>query len=101
MQEQYLGFIFEWLYYILKEENKIQNQEHPKRQVLSIKNSENLNNVMLKKLKIALSLTSDDMLVYFKSNRSNCNKRRIKCFSLEKKVISIIKSVVINTLGNS
>ena len=34
----------------------------PERPVLSIKNSENLNNILLKKLKIALSLTSDDML---------------------------------------
>lgn len=39
----------------------------PERQVLSIKNSENLNNVMLKKLKIALSLTSDDMLDILKA----------------------------------
>ena len=35
----------------------------PERPVLSIKDSENINNIMLKKLKIALSLTSDDMLV--------------------------------------
>ena len=41
--------------------------EQPERQVLSIKNSENLNNVMLKKLKIALSLTSDDMLDILKA----------------------------------
>ena len=39
----------------------------PERQVLSIKNSENLNNVMLKKLKIALSLTSEDMLDILKA----------------------------------
>lgn len=41
--------------------------EQPERQVLSIKNSENRNNVMLKKLKIALSLTSDDMLDILKA----------------------------------
>lgn len=34
----------------------------PERPVLSIKDSENLNNIMLKKLKIALSLSSDDMI---------------------------------------
>lgn len=38
----------------------------PETPVLSIKDSGNLNNIMLKKLKIALSLTSDDMLEIFK-----------------------------------
>jgi len=38
----------------------------PEKPVLSIKDSGNLNNIMLKKLKIALSLTSDDMLDIFK-----------------------------------
>jgi uncharacterized protein YehS (DUF1456 family) len=37
----------------------------PKTPVLSIKDSGNLNNIMLKKLKIALSLSSDDMLDIF------------------------------------
>jgi len=37
----------------------------PERPVLSIKDRENPNNIMLKKLKIALSLTSDDMLDIF------------------------------------
>lgn len=37
----------------------------PERPVLSIKDREHLNNIMLKKLKIALSLSSDDMLAIF------------------------------------
>jgi uncharacterized protein YehS (DUF1456 family) len=37
----------------------------PETPVLSIKDSGNLNNIMLKKLKIALSLSSDDMLDIF------------------------------------
>lgn len=36
------------------------------KQVLMIKNDRDVNNVMLKKIKIALSLTSDDMLDIFK-----------------------------------
>ncbi|MBE1555297.1 DUF1456 family protein [Sporosarcina limicola] len=36
--------------------------EQPKRPELSIKNNESVNNVVLKKLKIALALTSEDML---------------------------------------
>lgn len=37
----------------------------PERPVLTIKNNENVNNILLKKLKIALSLTSEDMLDIF------------------------------------
>lgn len=39
--------------------------EQTERAVLSIRDSENINNIMLKKLKIALSLSSGDMLEIF------------------------------------
>ena len=52
---------------IFKRGKKDTKPGQPERPVLSIKNSENLNNVMLKKLKIALSLTSEDMLDILKA----------------------------------
>jgi len=52
---------------IFKRGKKDTKPGQPERPVLSIKNSENRNNIMLKKLKIALSLTSDDMLDIFKA----------------------------------
>jgi len=52
---------------IFKRGKKDTKPGQPKRPVLLIKNSENLNNVLLKKLKIALFLTSDDMLDIFKA----------------------------------
>jgi len=53
------GFI---IYKRGKQEPKPGQSETP---VLAIKNSENVNNIMLKKLKIALSLTSEDMIDIF------------------------------------
>jgi len=52
---------------IFKRGKKDTKPGQPERPVLSIKDSENRNNIMLKKLKIALSLTSDDMLDIFKA----------------------------------
>ena len=52
---------------IFKRGKKDTKPGQPERPVLSIKDSESRNNVMLKKLKIALSLTSDDMLDIFKA----------------------------------
>ncbi|PKM77917.1 MAG: DUF1456 domain-containing protein [Firmicutes bacterium HGW-Firmicutes-15] len=50
---------------ILKRGKQDPKPGQPERPVLSIKDSENPNNILLKKLKIALSLTSDDMLDIF------------------------------------
>ena len=52
---------------IFKRGKKDTKPGQPERPVLSINNSENRNNIMLKKLKIALSLTSDDMLDILKA----------------------------------
>jgi len=49
----------------------------PERPILSIKDSENLNNIMLKKLKIALSLSSDDMLDIFKKTGAIVTKEEL------------------------
>lgn len=46
----------------------------PEKPVLSIKNNQNVNNIMLKKLKIALSLTSEDMLDIFNQAGINVTK---------------------------
>jgi len=49
-----------------KQDSKLEQQdsklEQPKRPTLSIKDSRSVNNVMMKKLKIALALSSEDML---------------------------------------
>jgi len=52
---------------IFKRGKKDTKPGQTERPVLSIKNSENLNNILLKKLKIALFLTSGDMLDIFKA----------------------------------
>jgi len=52
---------------IFKRGKKDTKPGQTERLVLSINNSENLNNVLLKKLKIALFLTSGDMLDIFKA----------------------------------
>lgn len=44
-----------------------QKPEQPERKSPSLKNSESINNILLKKLKIALSLTSEDMLTILES----------------------------------
>ena len=46
----------------------------PERPVLSKKSNEHVNNIMLKKLKIALSLTSEDMLAIFEEAGVNVTK---------------------------
>lgn len=57
MLESFLnGFI------IFKRGKQDSKPGQPERPVISIKNSRSVNNVVLKKLKIALSLTSEDML---------------------------------------
>ena len=45
----------------IKEENKNQNQDNLKDQQC-LNNNESVNNILLKKVKIALALTSEDML---------------------------------------
>ncbi len=50
------------------------NPGQPDRPILSIKGSENLNNIMLKKMKIALSLSSEDMLNIFEQSGLNVTK---------------------------
>lgn len=63
MLEAFLnGFI------IFKRGQQDAKPDQPERQVLSINKSANLNNIMLKKLKIALSLTSEDMLNIFEAS---------------------------------
>ena len=52
---------------IFKRGKKDTKPVQTERSVLSINNSENLNNILLKKLKIALFLTSGDMLDIFKA----------------------------------
>lgn len=57
MLESFLnGFI------IFKRGKQDSDIEKPTKPVLAIKNSKNVNNIMLKKLKIALALSSEDML---------------------------------------
>ncbi|CAM3192433.1 DUF1456 domain-containing protein [Filibacter tadaridae] len=51
--------------------------EEPKKQELMIKDSRSVNNVMLKKLKIALSLTSDDMLAILKETDVNISNSEL------------------------
>ena len=62
----------------LKEENKSQNQDQPNIPALSLNDNESVNNLLLKKLKIALSLTSEDMLDILEKAGRHHNKRRIK-----------------------
>ncbi|KXL52134.1 hypothetical protein CLNEO_24830 [Anaerotignum neopropionicum] len=54
----------------------LQDQEpgQSEKPVLAIKNNQNVNNIMLKKLKIALSLTSEDMLDIFNDSGLNVTK---------------------------
>ncbi|MGE4213192.1 MAG: DUF1456 family protein [Anaerotignaceae bacterium] len=53
---------------IFKRGHQDAKPDQPERPVLSINKSANLNNIMLKKLKIALSLTSEDMLNIFEAS---------------------------------
>jgi Uncharacterized protein conserved in bacteria len=53
---------------IFKRGKQDEKPEEPERQILTINKSANLNNIMLKKLKIALSLTSEDMLNIFEES---------------------------------
>ena len=59
---------------IFKRGKKDQKPEQPEKPVLAIKNNQNVNNIMLKKLKIALSLTSEDMLDIFNEAGINVTK---------------------------
>ena len=47
----------------------------PEKPALSIKNNESVNNILLKKLKIALALTSEDMLEILEEAGDRYNKR--------------------------
>lgn len=51
-----------------------QKLDEPVKPVLSIKNKQNINNIVLKKLKIALSLTSEEMLDIFNEAGINVTK---------------------------
>lgn len=57
-----------------KQESKSEEQE---KQALLIKNDKAVNNVFLKKLKIALSLTSEDMLAIFKVAGTNLSNSEL------------------------
>lgn len=59
---------------IFKRGKQDQKPGQPEKPVLSIKNNQNVNNIMLKKLKIALSLTSEDMLDIFNEAGINVTK---------------------------
>ncbi|WP_408633844.1 YehS family protein [Parasporobacterium paucivorans] len=60
MLESFLnGFI------IFKRGKQEEKADQPAKPVLSIKNSSNVNNILLKKLKIALALSSEDMIEIF------------------------------------
>ena len=59
---------------IFKRGKQGQNSDQPAKPVLSIKNKQNINNIVLKKLKIALSLTSEDMLDIFNEAGINVTK---------------------------
>jgi len=53
------------------------NLEDPQKQVLMIKDYRNVNNILLKKVKIALSLTSEDMLDILKDTGVNISKSEL------------------------
>ncbi len=59
---------------IIFKRGKQDQSEQPAKPVLSIKNKQNINNIVLKKLKIALSLTSEDMLDIFNEAGINVTK---------------------------
>lgn len=60
MLESFLnGFI------VFKRGKREEGDDQPIKPVLSIRNSSNANNILLKKLKIALSLSSEDMIEIF------------------------------------
>lgn len=65
----------------------------------SLKKSANVNNLLLKKVKIALALTSEDMLDIFEQAGIAVTKGELG--ALLRKVIRIIKSAGINSLENS
>ena len=59
---------------IFKRGTQDQKSGQHEKPLLSIKNNQNVNNIMLKKLKIALSLTSEDMLDIFNEAGINVTK---------------------------
>ena len=59
---------------IFKRGKQDQKSDQPVKPVLSIKNKQNINNIVLKKLKIALSLNSEDMLDIFNEAGINVTK---------------------------
>ncbi|EOR23949.1 hypothetical protein A499_10064 [Niallia nealsonii AAU1] len=62
----------------------------PNKPESSIKNNSNVNNILLKKVKIALALTTEDMIDIFKKAGLNVSKGELGASS-EKKGIKIIK----------
>ena len=72
----------------------------PERPILAISSNETVNNILLKKLKIALALTSEDMLDLLKEAGVVISKGELSAV-LEKKDIRIIKRAVIDTRGIS
>lgn len=53
--------------FIIFKRGKLESKPgEPEKQILMIKDNKNVNNIMLKKVKIALSLTSEEMLDIFK-----------------------------------
>lgn len=59
---------------IFKRGKQESNSGQPERPPLSIKNNKSVNNVMLKKMKIALALSSEDMLDIFREAGVNITK---------------------------
>lgn len=59
---------------IFKRGEQDQKTGQPDKPVLAMTNNQNMNNIMLKKLKIALSLTSEDMLDIFNEAGINVTK---------------------------
>lgn len=59
---------------IFKRGKQDKKSDQPAKPVLSIKSKQNINNIVLKKLKIALSLTSEDMLDIFNEAGINVTK---------------------------
>ena len=86
--------IFKWIYYFKKKARSKPGQPAP------VQSKESANNLLLKKMKIALSLTSEDVLDILDSVGVTVTKGELGAL-LRKKVIKITKSAAIDTQGIS
>ena len=87
--------IFKWIYYF-----KRGKQDPKPGQPAPVQSKESANNLLLKKMKIALSLTSEDVLDILDSVGVTVTKGELGAL-LRKKVIKITKSAAIDTQGIS